>query len=129
LALFVIACGAGKGSGQASDGEDQLTAQSTPVESALPTPTLEPATTATTATTAQTTPTLLAIPDDLVGQNAQIARDRLEGMGFTNILYASADPDDTMVLWPPNWHVVTVEPAPGAEVSPDTTIILTCSKQ
>jgi hypothetical protein len=75
------------------------------------------------------TPARLVVPEGLVGMNAQLALERLEDAGFTNVTFASADPDDTLVLYPPNWHAVEVEPAPGTELPPDSTIILTCSKR
>lgn len=72
---------------------------------------------------------ILAIPDDLVGQNAAVAEDELHRLGFTNVQFASTDVDDTVVLLPPNWTVVEVAPEPGREVPADAALVLTCTKQ
>jgi PASTA domain len=123
LAAFVIACGAGSSKSPAQNPGDQQTGGSP----AVYTPAAEPTTPV--VPPAPTTPATLVIPDGLIGQNAQIAYEQLDNMGFTNVIFASGDPDATMVLYPPNWHVIKVEPAPGTAVLPGSTIILTCSKQ
>jgi hypothetical protein len=74
-------------------------------------------------------PVMLTIPDDLVGQNALIAHDRLEKLGFVNIHYASADPEDTFVILPQNWTVTKVEPKAGTKMAADATLVLTCTKR
>lgn len=74
-------------------------------------------------------PVLLTIPDDLPGQNAQIAYDQLMELGFTNIRFGSIDENDTVVILPMNWTVVEVAPEPGTEHRSDSTVVLTCTKQ
>jgi hypothetical protein len=81
------------------------------------------------APTASPTPTMLTVPNDLVGSNALIAHERLVELGFTKISYGSEDPYDTLVILPQNWRVTKVEPIAGSSVPADATIVLTCTKR
>jgi len=71
----------------------------------------------------------LRIPTGLVGGNALIVHDQLERLGFTNVVYGSADPDDTFVVLAQNWTVRKVEPAEGTTLASNQPIVLTCSKK
>ncbi|MBB6032290.1 PASTA domain-containing protein [Phytomonospora endophytica] len=73
-------------------------------------------------------PEPIAMPD-LVGQNAAIARDELERLGFTDIELGSADAEDTLVIIAANWTVVEQSHEPGDKVPADALIVLTCSKK
>jgi hypothetical protein len=74
-------------------------------------------------------PETLEIPDDLTGMNAAVAEDQLRELGFTRIEFGSVDAADTVVIVPSNWTVVSVEPEPGSEISADSLVVLTCTKQ
>ncbi|HEY7223723.1 MAG TPA: PASTA domain-containing protein [Micromonosporaceae bacterium] len=124
LTAFAIACGVGTSKKPVDIPATKPTIEMTDIPAGTQT-TIGAATTA----PAKTTSDLLTVPKDLVGMNAQLAYEELERIGFTSIDFASADKDDTIVLYPPNWHVVKVEPRAGTKLSPDDTIILTCSKQ
>ena len=75
-----------------------------------------------------TKPSKIKVPN-LTGQNAQIAQDKLEKLGFTNVQLGSVDEGDTMVILAANWTVVKQEPKAGSMLDPDDTIVLSCSKQ
>ena len=68
-------------------------------------------------TTATAAAGSITISADLTGQNANIAEDKLEALGLTNVTLSSANPKYTMVLLPEKWTVVSIEPAPGTTVS------------
>jgi hypothetical protein len=105
-------------------------------ETASPTPEPEEPTITPSAPTTPAEPSLtaaevpvLTIPDDLEGMNAAIAEDRLRSAGFTRVDFASADPNDTVVILPQNWTVTEVDPEPGTDHPADGLIVLTCTKQ
>lgn len=43
-------------------------------------------------------PAAVAVPGDVVGRNAQIVSGELTALGLTNVSFASADADDTVVV-------------------------------
>lgn len=65
---------------------------------------------------------------NLVGENAQVAYEKLREMGFTKVSFGSADPDHEVVLFPPNWTVTKQSAKAGVKVRTDQTIVLTCTK-
>ena len=65
----------------------------------------------------------------LVGENAAIAEDELNRMGFTNIDFGSQDEHDTVVLMKSNWTVTRQSTKAGAKVRTDRLIVLTCTKE
>ncbi|NKY32260.1 PASTA domain-containing protein [Nocardia speluncae] len=69
----------------------------------------------------------LTVPD-LAGTNGEIAAERLEDLGFTNVQYASATPGKDVVLLRANWTVQSVEPGPGTVVPSDSTVVVTMTK-
>ncbi|MEV6301489.1 PASTA domain-containing protein [Actinoplanes sp. NPDC051861] len=138
LAVLIVigCCGAVFG-----DDDDQKTATSivsapppvaaTTEISSAPAPTTPTTTAPTTApptSTAPPAPKLIKIPA-LAGENAAIAQDELEALGFTNISFGSADEDDKIVLLPQNWTVKKISPKPGKKIAADSLIVLTCTKQ
>lgn len=66
---------------------------------------------------------------NLIGKNAAIADDELKRLGFTNIQYGSADPDDKVVLLLANWTVTKQSAKAGERLPSDALIVLTCTKQ
>jgi hypothetical protein len=64
-------------------------------------------------------PVTVAMPN-VVGKNAAVAQDELKKLGFNNIEFGSSDPDDKLVLYPPNWRVVRQSTPAGQRVSTDT---------
>ncbi|NYT96287.1 PASTA domain-containing protein [Salinispora sp. H7-4] len=70
----------------------------------------------------------MAVPD-LVGENAQIAYEKLTELGFTKVKFGSQDADDQIVLYPPNWTVTKQSTEAGAKLRTDRTIVLTCTKE
>ena len=85
------------------------------------------------ATQAGATPTApvtqVTIPDIEEGMNGAIVLEQLEKAGLTNVQPASQDEEDKLVLSPGNWSVVSVEPGAGTEVSSDSTVVVTMTKQ
>lgn len=65
---------------------------------------------------------------NVVGQNAAVAGDYLEKLGFTNIQYGSQDDLDTWVVLPENWTVKKQSAKKGSRLPTDTLIVLTCTK-
>ncbi|MCX2931344.1 PASTA domain-containing protein [Mycobacterium sp. CVI_P3] len=95
--------------------------------------TATPVYTASATTHAPLTPVPVDTPDaapagitipDVTGQNAEIARARLEGLGLTNVELASANPKYSMVILAKNWTVVSIEPAPGTTVDAGSPVIV-----
>ncbi len=68
-------------------------------------------------------PAGITIPD-VTGQNAEIARTQLEGLGLTNVELASTNPKYSMVIMARNWTVVGIEPAPGTTVAAGSPVIV-----
>lgn len=65
---------------------------------------------------------------DVVGQNGEIAQDKLEDLGLTDVGFASGNPNYSTVLLVRNWTVVAMEPASGTVVKSDDPVILTVYK-
>jgi hypothetical protein len=130
-AALLVGCVGGLVLGNVNPDQDQAAGETTaPATEASPTESPTPDRAASTTPAYQSTePVTLTIPDDLVGQNAAVAQDRLERMGFTRIEFGSVDPDNTVVLLPSNWTVMSVEPEPGSEVLSDSLLVLRCTKQ
>lgn len=100
--------------------------------SAAPAPTTPaPTTPAPTTPAAPPSPTAaptVAMPN-LVGENAAVAEDKLRALGFTKVQFGSQDKNDTLVILPANWTVAKQSTKAGRKVSPDTLIVLTCTKE
>ena len=75
------------------------------------------------ATSAKPQATSVTLPD-VTGQNAEIARTKLEGLGLTKVELASANPKYSNVMLAKNWQVVGMEPAAGTTVKSDEPVIL-----
>lgn len=71
----------------------------------------------------------IVIPDIAKGQNGAIALETLQRAGLTKVQPASRDKNDRFVVNPANWSVVSVEPRAGTEVSSDSTVVVTMTKQ
>jgi hypothetical protein len=69
----------------------------------------------------------ITIPD-LTGQNAKIAEDKLEALGFTNVELASATSKYQNVFVPANWTVVGIEPPAGTTVNAGDTVVVKVTK-
>lgn len=61
----------------------------------------------------------------LVGANGAIAEDQLTRLGITNVQWASADPNASVVLLAANWKVTATDPKAGAKVQPGQLVVLT----
>ncbi|MGH8875889.1 MAG: PASTA domain-containing protein [Stackebrandtia sp.] len=66
----------------------------------------------------------------VVGENAAVAKDELEGLGFTKIELGSVDPDNDSlgVINPSNWTVEDQSHNKGDKLAPDAVIVLGCIK-
>lgn len=136
LVGLVIGCCGGVVIGMNADRSDAppaavesvpTTAVSSTPPAPTPAPTTESAQAIPLATSLPTEEDLIAMPD-IVGQNAAVAADQLRKLGFTEIQYGSQDTNATVVLMPANWTVTKQSAAPGAKISADTLIVLTCTK-
>jgi hypothetical protein len=63
----------------------------------------------------------------VVGQNADVARDALHKLGLKNIDLGTVDGHKVVVL-PQNWTVKAQSARPGAQLAPDTKIVLGCAR-
>lgn len=135
IAVAVVAlCGIGVIVAAVSGGDTKDETVATSTTTVVSTPaatTTETTQSTTTSTTTKTSaaPTLLTIPDGLVGMNGQLAMEKLTDMGFTSVMPASADPAASVPLLLSNWEVTEVEPGAGTKVKADSTIILTMVKK
>lgn len=128
VAAFIIGvCTGAVGSGDqqppsAARGDDPVASESpTPMESSS-------APSSTSSASPEPTVRVVTMPD-LVGENASVAADELERLGFTNIQFGSADADEKVVLLPQNWTVKSQSPKPGKKVRTDRLVVLTCTKK
>jgi hypothetical protein len=66
----------------------------------------------------------------VVDENAAVAKDELESLGFTNVQFGSVDDEnDTLgVVNPANWTVVEQSHQAGDKVRADAVIVLGCKK-
>ncbi len=88
-------------------------------------PTVAPAPAATVQAEAPTAAAAgITIPEIPAGTNAEIAKDRLQDLGLTNVDLASANPNYSNVFLPKNWTLVSIEPAPGTVVKADDPVIV-----
>lgn len=101
----------------------QTTVAQAPAVPAAPATPVAPVATTEAAAAAQIT-----IPD-VAGQNAERVQKHLETLGLTDVSLSSANPKYSMVLLPENWTVVSIEPAPGTQVSADEPIVVKVTKE
>jgi hypothetical protein len=65
---------------------------------------------------------------DVKGQNARVAQDYLNKLGFMNVEFGSQDLYDSWVVLPENWTVKKQSTKAGRSIPVDTLIVLTCTK-
>lgn len=65
---------------------------------------------------------------DVRGQNAAVAEEYLQKLGFTNIRLGTQDDLDDWVVLPENWTVKKQSAKAGRKMPVDTLIVLTCTK-
>jgi beta-lactam-binding protein with PASTA domain len=75
---------------------------------------------------AEASPTLITMPN-LVGQNADVAVDKLKKLGLTNVDLGTVDGHRVIIL-PQNWTVRTQSAKPGEQLAPDAKIVLGCAR-
>jgi hypothetical protein len=78
------------------------------------------------APAATTEPARIAVPQ-VVGENADVARDSLQKLGFTNIDLGTVDGHKVVVL-PQNWTVRTQSAKSGTRLAPNAKIVLGCAR-
>lgn len=105
---------------------DTPTAEPRPAKTVVRTVTATPSPTLSAAATAR--PAGSVRMPDLVGKNGAIAEDTLKRAGITNIRFASADPDASVVLLPENWKITKQDPKPGKKVRDGQLVVLTAVK-
>lgn len=71
-------------------------------------------------------PTLITMPD-VVGENAAVAVDKLEKLGFTDIDLGTVDGRSVVVL-PQNWIVKAQSAKPGERLPANAKIVLGCAR-
>ena len=69
----------------------------------------------------------ITVPD-MVGQNAELAQNRLKGLGLTSVELSSANPDYKSVWVASNWTVVSTDPAPGCVVNRSNRVVVYVTK-
>jgi len=69
---------------------------------------------------------LLTMPD-VIGQNAAVALDDLDKLGFTNVDLGTVDGRRVVVL-PQNWTVKAQSAKAGTRLTPDAKIVLGCAR-
>jgi PASTA domain len=70
----------------------------------------------------------ITIPDGLVGENAEIAQSKLEGLGLTKVELSSSNPKYSLVLRASNWTVTSIDPPPGTQVNANDPVIVKVTK-
>ncbi|PRC42622.1 hypothetical protein C6A85_000000109560 [Mycobacterium sp. ITM-2017-0098] len=65
---------------------------------------------------------------DLIGQNAEIAKNRLKSLGLANVELSSATPQYKSVLVPSNWTVVSTDPKSNCLVNQHTRVLVYVTK-
>lgn len=78
------------------------------------------------ATPTTTAPAQLKMPD-VVGENADVARDSLQKLGFTNIDLGTVDGHHVVVL-PQNWTVKAQSAKAGSLLAANDKIVLGCAR-
>lgn len=71
----------------------------------------------------------VTLPADLVGKNVRLADDELRNLGIVNIRYVSQDAEYNGVVFLEKWTVTKVEPAPGAVVPIDDTVVVAATRK
>lgn len=71
-------------------------------------------------------PSMITMPD-VVGQNADVALDKLKKLGFTNVDLGTVDGHEVVIL-PQNWVVRTQTAPPGSRMGADDKIVLGCAR-
>jgi hypothetical protein len=74
----------------------------------------------------EASPELITMPN-VVGQNADVAVDKLKKLGLTNVDLGTVDGHRIIVL-PQNWTVRTQSAKPGEQLAPDAKIVLGCAR-
>ncbi|MGH8882783.1 MAG: PASTA domain-containing protein [Stackebrandtia sp.] len=118
LAVLLLGLGIACGSGDADAGDSQA-ADAPATESADPTE----------ADSTDDVPAQLEMPS-VIGENAAVAKDELDKLGFTSVEFGSVDSDhDTLgVVNPANWTVSEQSHEAGDLVDSDAVIVLGCVK-
>ena len=75
---------------------------------------------------AASAPTQVTMPD-VVGQNADVARDALHKLGLKNVDLGTVDGHKFVVL-PQNWTVKTQSAKAGTKLAADAKIVLGCAR-
>jgi len=75
---------------------------------------------------AKSAPVLLTMPN-VVGQNADVARDTLRKLGFDNIDLGTVDGRRVVIL-PQNWTVQTQSAKAGTHLAASAKIVLGCAR-
>jgi beta-lactam-binding protein with PASTA domain len=114
LASLVLA-GCGGGQSATSPSTVTVTSQSRSTVTAQATATATPV--------APAPPTEITIPE-VAGQNAEIVRKKLEGLGLTDVSLSSSNPKYSMVIMAANWTVVSIEPVAGTQVKSDDPVVV-----
>lgn len=78
------------------------------------------------APTTSPAPRMITMPD-VVGQNADVALDKLKKLGFTNVDLGTVDGHEVVIL-PQNWVVRTQTAPPGSRLAADDKIVLGCAR-
>ncbi|WP_306208448.1 PASTA domain-containing protein [Actinoplanes sp. RD1] len=63
---------------------------------------------------------------DLRHENAAVAEEQLRALGFTNVSLGTRN--DSWVVLPESWTVLTQSAAPGRRLATDALIVLFCSR-
>jgi hypothetical protein len=122
--LLVVAGIAGGGKdGAQNPGQNVASAPST-VTVTMPAP--APNYASSPSTTAA--PIVDVVLPEVKGRNGGIVYDELQKLGLTNVAYASRDKEDQVVLFPPNWTAIRIEPKAGTTVKSNDTVVVTMTK-
>jgi hypothetical protein len=132
-AIVALCCVGGVVAAAIDGSSTEKTAQPTVAASATAAPASSaaeaPAATTAAVKPSATGPTVKTVTmPKLVGENAQVAYETLQELGFTKVSFGSADADDTLVLYPPNWTVTKQTTKSGVKVRTDKAVVLTCTK-
>ncbi len=79
------------------------------------------------STSSETSRSNITVPD-LTGKNAEVAENRLESLGLTNVELSSANPDYKSVWVASNWTVVSTDPRPNCVVNASTQVVVYVTK-
>jgi PASTA domain len=115
IPLLLSACGS-------NTAAPPVTVTKTTAAAQSPAPTVQ-------APTSTAKPAAQIVIPQVVGQNAEIVRKRLEGLGLTDVNLSSANPKYSVVVLASNWTVVSIEPAPGTSVNADDPVVVKVTKE